>query len=83
MCFLRHESGERSLEISKLAVNNRDQEMIVYNAATGAEVLRVTVDHLPRTAQFIPATNTLLVLTATQRVYSIQLPDAKTITAEK
>lgn len=66
-----------------LAVNNRDQEMIVYNTANGAEVLRVTLDHLPRAARFIPATNTLLVLTATQRVYSIPLPDTKTVTAAK
>jgi hypothetical protein len=66
-----------------LAVNNRDQEMIVYNAASGAAVLRVTLDHLPRAARFIPETNTLLVLTATQRVYSIPLADAKTMTAEK
>jgi outer membrane protein assembly factor BamB len=66
-----------------LAVNNRDQEMIVYNAANGMEVLRVTLDHLPRAARFISATNTLLVLTATQRVYSIPLGDAKTMTAEK
>ncbi|HEX8812963.1 MAG TPA: M48 family metalloprotease [Terracidiphilus sp.] len=66
-----------------LAVNNRDQEMIVYNAANGAEVLRVTLDHLPRAARFIPATNSLLVLTATQRVYSISLADAKTMTATK
>jgi hypothetical protein len=65
-----------------LAVNNRDQEVIVYNAATGAEVSRVTVDHLPRAARFIPDTNTLLVLTATQRVYSIPLADAKTMTAK-
>jgi WD40 repeat protein len=66
-----------------LAVNNRDQDLIVYNAANGTEVLRVTLDHLPRAARFIPATNTLLVLTATQRVYSIPLADAKTMTATK
>ncbi len=66
-----------------LAVNNRDQEMIVYNAANGAEVLRVTLDNLPRVARFIPATNTLMVLTATQRVYSIPLPDGKVMTAGK
>jgi hypothetical protein len=71
--------GKRGL----VAVNNRYQEMIVYNAANGAEVLHVTLDHLPRAAQFIPEKNTLLVLTATQRVYSIPLGDAKTMTAEK
>jgi hypothetical protein len=69
-------------KLGLLAVNNRDQEMIVYNAANGAEVLRVTLDHLPRAAQFIPATKTLMVLTATQRVYSIPLPDGKTMTAK-
>jgi WD40 repeat protein len=56
-----------------LAVNNRDQEMIVYDAATGAEVNRAIVDHRPRAAGFVPSTHSLKVLTASQRVYTIPL----------
>jgi len=59
-----------------LAVNNRGQEMIVYDASNGNEVKRVTLDHLPRAARFVASTNSLLVLTATQRVYTIPLPGA-------
>jgi hypothetical protein len=40
-------------------------------------------DGYVRTVTFISETSTLLVLTATQRVYSIPLADAKTMTAEK
>ncbi len=70
--------GKRGL----LAVNNRDQEVVVYDAASGNAVLRVIVDHRPRAARFIPSTNTLEVLTATQHVYSIPLPDVqKTVAA--
>jgi hypothetical protein len=61
--------GKRGL----LAVSNRDQEMIVLDAATGNELKHVILDHMPRAASFVAATNTLRVLTATQRVYSIPL----------
>jgi hypothetical protein len=57
-----------------LAVNNRDQEMIVYDASSGRELVRTNVDHLPRVARFVNEGRSLLVLTATQRVYTIPLP---------
>ncbi|HEY2859116.1 MAG TPA: M48 family metalloprotease [Terracidiphilus sp.] len=56
-----------------LAVSNRDQEVIVYDASNGNELKRVLVDHRPRAARLIASTNSLLVLTATQRVYNIPL----------
>lgn len=64
--------GKRGL----LAVSNRDQEMIVYNAATGDEVKHVILDHKPRAVGFISATNSLRILTATQRVYTVPLDDS-------
>jgi hypothetical protein len=63
-------------KLGLIAATNRDQEVILYDAATGKELKRVTVDHLPRAARFIPAKNALLVLTANQSVYTIDLPAA-------
>jgi hypothetical protein len=63
-----------------LAVNNRDQELIVYNASNGDEVSRVIVDHLPRAARFVSSTQSLKVLTASQRVYTIPLSAAASAT---
>jgi hypothetical protein len=61
-------------KLGLIAASNRDQEVVLYEAATGKELKRVTVDQLPRAARFIPAKNALLVLTASQRVYTIDLP---------
>jgi len=67
-----------------LAVNNRDQEIIVYDAATGEDLLRVTLDHLPRVARFVADAHSLLALTATQRVYTIPVPAAvRSVTATR
>jgi hypothetical protein len=68
-----------------LAVSNRDQEMIVYDASNGTEISRVVVDHRPRAARFIPSTHSLKVLTASQRVYTIPLsaPAAASATSTK
>jgi len=62
-------------KLGLIAATNRAQEIILYDATTGKELRRVTVDHLPRAARFIPEKNELLVLTANQRVYTIDLPD--------
>jgi outer membrane protein assembly factor BamB len=62
-------------KLGLIAATNRDQEIILYDANTGKELKRVTVDHLPRAARFIPDKKALLVLTASQRVYTIDLPD--------
>jgi WD40 repeat protein len=59
-----------------LAATNRDQEVIVYGITNGKELKRVVLDQLPRAAHFIQAKNALLVLTANQSVYSIELPAA-------
>ena len=56
-----------------LVVNNRDQEISVYDASNGNELLHVTLDHLPRVARFVAGGRSLLILTATQRVYNIPL----------
>jgi roadblock/LC7 domain-containing protein len=61
-------------ELGLIAATNRNQEIAIYDAATGRELKRVTVDHIARAARFIPSKNALLVLTASQRVYSIDLP---------
>jgi hypothetical protein len=46
----------------------------IYDVATGKEVKHVTLDNNVLEARFIPATRQLLVLTATQRVYALDLP---------
>jgi len=64
--------GKRGL----LAVSNRDQEMVVYDDATGNEVKHVILDHKPRAVGFVTTTNSLRVLTATQQVYTVPLADS-------
>jgi len=61
-------------KLGLIAATNRDQEVIILDATTGKELKRVTVDHLPRAARFVAEKNALLVLTASQRVYTIGLP---------
>jgi len=56
-----------------LAVANRNQELTIYDAATGKQIKRVILDHEPRVARFISSQSALLVLTATQRVYTIPI----------
>jgi hypothetical protein len=63
-------------KLGLIAATNRDQDVILYDAATGKELKRVTVDQFPRAARFIAEKNALLVLTANQRVYTIDLPAA-------
>ncbi|MGO9776651.1 MAG: M48 family metalloprotease [Terracidiphilus sp.] len=57
-----------------IAATNQPQQVIIYDVATGKEVKRVTLDNYAMAARFIPATRQLLVLTATQRVYALELP---------
>ena len=70
--FGRPIAGDGKLGL--IAATNRDQEIIIFDAANARALKRVTVDHLLRAARFIPEKNALLVLTASQRVYSIDLP---------
>jgi hypothetical protein len=57
-----------------VAATNQPQDVTVYEAATGKEVVHVTLDHYPLAARFIPEKRQLLVLTATQHVYVLDLP---------
>jgi WD40 repeat protein len=65
-------AGDASMGL--IAANNRQQDVTVYDVATGKEVARVTLDHFVLAARFIPEKRQLLVLTATQRVYVLDLP---------
>jgi WD40 repeat protein len=64
-------------KLGLIAATNREQEIILYDATNGKELKRVIVDHLPRAARFIPEKNALMVLSANQRVYTIDLPAAQ------
>jgi hypothetical protein len=70
--FGRTIAGDSKLGL--LAATNRDQEVMIIDANTGKELRRVTVDNLLLAARIIPDKNELLVLTASQRVYSLDLP---------
>jgi hypothetical protein len=61
-------------KLGLIAATNRDQDVTILDAKTGRQLKQVTVDNFPRAARFIPEKNALLVLTATQRVYTIDLP---------
>jgi hypothetical protein len=57
-----------------IAATNRPQEITVYEVPGGKIVLRVDLDHYPLAARFLPSTRELLVLTASQYVYRLQIP---------
>lgn len=63
-------------QLGLLAVTNRDQEVTILDAKTGGVLKQVTVDEVPIRAGIIPARNALLVLTASQHVFTIDLPAA-------
>ena len=60
--------------LGMIAATNRNQDVIIYDAKTAKELKRVTVDHLPRAARIVREKNSLLVLTSSQRIYSLDLP---------
>lgn len=62
--------------LGMVAATNRPQEVNVYDVATGKAVLHVTVDQYPLAARFIAEKRQLKVFTATQRVYTLDLPAA-------
>ena len=47
---------------------------VIYDAATANKLTSVNLDHRPLVARFIPEKNALLVMTANQTIYSIELP---------
>lgn len=59
--------------LGMVAATNRPQELNVYDVATGKQVLGVTLDHTVLAARFVPGEKRLLVLTATQHVYRVDL----------
>jgi hypothetical protein len=73
--FGRAIAGDAGLGL--IAATNRIQDLSIYDVATGEEVQRLTLDRSPLAARFIPEKRQLLVLTATQRVYQLDLSTAK------
>ena len=61
-------------QMGLIAAQNRDQELIVYEVATGREMLHVTLDAGVRAAQFVPTKKRLLAVTSNQRVYTLDIP---------
>jgi hypothetical protein len=66
-----------------IAASNEPQDVTIYEAASGKELRHVTLDNNVLAARFIPATKQLLVLTATERVYTLDLPAAQETSAAK
>ena len=66
-----------------LAATNRPQELTVYNVANGKPLVSVTLDHNVLAARFVPEQKQLLVLTATQHVYRLDLPSLAGTTKSK
>jgi len=56
-----------------IAVRNREQELIVYEAETAREVLHVTLDTGIQAAQFLPEKKQLLVVTSNQTLYTLNI----------
>jgi hypothetical protein len=57
-----------------VAGTNRPQEVSIYDVNTGRKLETVMLDNYPLAARFVPGTRTLLVLSATQRVYRLAVP---------
>jgi hypothetical protein len=66
-----------------IAARNREQELIVYQAATAREVLHVTLDTAVQAAQFLPENKQLLVVTSNQRVYKLDLSGGTVLQASE
>jgi hypothetical protein len=64
-------AGDASMGL--IAASNRPQDVTVYDVATGKKVASVTLDHFVLAARFVPEKKQLLVLTATQHVYTLNL----------
>jgi predicted Zn-dependent protease len=60
-------------KLGLVAVTNRDQELVVYELAGGKEAMRATLDSRIEAAKFVAESRKLLVLTATQKVYTFDM----------
>jgi Peptidase family M48 len=69
--FGRALAGDDTLGM--IAATNRPQELTVYDVANGKPLTSVNLDHNVLAARFVPAQKQLLVLTATQHVYRLDL----------
>ena len=69
--FGRALAGDDSLHM--IAATNRPQELNLYDCATGKLLAHYLLDQSLLNARFLPARKELLVLTASQRVYHIDL----------
>jgi hypothetical protein len=56
-------------------VSNRDDELVIYDAATVRELKHFTFPTRVRFAQFLPARKELLVLTGDQKVHAISMDE--------
>ena len=63
-------------KLGLVAGTNQPQEVSIYDVNTGRRLERVMLDNYPLAARFVPGTRTLLVLSATQRVYRIEVGGA-------
>jgi hypothetical protein len=69
--FGRALAGDEALAM--VAATNRPQELTVYDVANGRPLATVTLDHNVLAARFVPQQKQLLVLTAAQHVYRLDL----------
>jgi hypothetical protein len=69
--FGRALAGDDGLGL--VAATNRPQELTIYSVADGAARLNVKLDHNILAARYVPGQKKLLVLTATQHVYEVDL----------
>ncbi len=69
--FGRALAGDPGLGL--IAATNRAQELSIFDCANGKLLASYTLDHNVLAARFVPEEKELLVLTATQRVYRIEL----------
>ena len=67
-------AGDSSLGL--IAARNRPQELTLYRVATGGQLGHWTLDSQVLAARIIPEKKQLLALTATQHVYTFDLPGA-------
>jgi hypothetical protein len=61
-----------------IAATNRPQQLAVYNVATGKILASIALDQEALAARFIPQQKQLLVLTAAQHVYRLDLANLTT-----
>jgi len=60
-------------KLGMIAATNRPQELTIYDVGTEKQLAQFGLDHNVLAARFVPEKKELLVLTATQRVYRVDL----------